>query len=330
MREREKKQKIIAIVGPTSSGKSDLAVTLAKRIGGEIISADSRQVYRGVDLISGKITHAEMRRVPHHILSIADPKKSYSTSLFVRDAKRSIMDIYSRTKVPIVVCGTGFYIDALLRGFSLPDVPPNSPLRKKLSTKTASQLFLILQKLDKRRAKTIERQNPVRIIRAIEIAKALGSVPRLSKRSAYEVLWIGLKPSDKELKTRIRARIHKRLRLGMVAEAKRLHARGLSYRRMQELGLELRHLADLLEKKVTLAEFKVKLERDINRYAKRQMRWFKREKDIHWFSSAPQAERFVRRRLGISEFSGQISQGYYVESHGQAPKLPHGITDHRK
>jgi len=158
----------------------------------------------------------------------------------------------------------------------------------------------------------------------------LGSVPRLSKRSAYEVLWIGLKPSDKELKTRIRARIHKRLRLGMVAEAKRLHARGLSYRRMQELGLELRHLADLLEKKVTLAEFKVKLERDINRYAKRQMRWFKREKDIHWFSSAPQAERFVRRRLGISEFSGQISQGYYVESHGQAPKLPHGITDHRK
>lgn len=288
------KPKVIAIVGPTSSGKSDLAVALARRLRGEVVSADSRQVYRGIDLISGKITKAEMKGIRHHLLDVAHPKRSYSNSLFVRDGKKAIADIIARGKLPIVVGGTGFYIDALLRGLSLPEVPPNLTLRKQLAKKPASALFVMLKKLDPTRAKTIERQNPVRLIRAIEIAKAIGKVPKVSKKSEYEVLWIGLKPSDAILQKRIRARIEKRLKLGMVAEAKRLHAHGISYRRMRELGLELRHLADLLEKKISVQEFKQRLERDTVAYAKRQMRWFKREQDIRWFSSGADARRVVR------------------------------------
>ena len=166
--------KIIAIVGPTASGKSDLAVKIARKYNGEIISADSRQVYRGLNIGTGKITKHEMLGVPHHLLDVADPKKRFTVADFKTLADKAIADISSRGKLPIICGGTGLYIDILTSGFVLPDVPPNPTLRKKLGQKTAAQLFVILKKLDPKRAENIDQTNSVRLIRAIEIAKVFG------------------------------------------------------------------------------------------------------------------------------------------------------------
>src|SRR3989344_9637740 len=165
-----KESRIIVIVGPNASGKSELGVKLAKKMNGEIISADSRQVYKGLDIGSGKITKKEMRGVRHHWLSVADPKKVFTALDFKKIAERAIYDIISRNKVPIIVGGTGFYIDAALGRVKLGGVSPNLKLRKKLGGKSATELLKILKKLDSKRAKTIEQKNPRRLIRAIEIA----------------------------------------------------------------------------------------------------------------------------------------------------------------
>ncbi len=299
---KEKKQKVIAIVGPTSSGKSALGVYLAKKLGGEVISADSRQVYRGVDLISGKVTQREMGGVPHHMLSIADPKKPYSVQMYATHAAKIIEGIRQRGKVPIILGGTGFYIDALLRGISLPSVLPNASLRRRLSKKSASQLFILLKKLDPHRAKTIDCNNPVRLVRAIEIAKALGKVPKIKKQNytIYRTLFIGLDLPDKILKKKIRARIKERLTKGMVQEAKLLRKDGVSLKRMRSLGLELRHLADLLEGKISRKDFIDNLAIDIWHYAKRQRTWFRRHKDVVWLAPRDKKKVLHRARTFLS------------------------------
>ncbi|MDQ5971125.1 MAG: tRNA dimethylallyltransferase, partial [Patescibacteria group bacterium] len=171
------KPKIIVILGQTSTGKSDFAVQMAKEIGGEIISADSRQVYKGLDLGTGKITKKEMRGIPHHLLDVANPKKTFTVSDYKKITEKKISEISKNSKVPILCGGTGFYIDAIVSGQIFPEVPPNKLLRKELENKSKEELFKILKKLDKNRAETIDKDNPVRLIRAIEIAEALGSVP---------------------------------------------------------------------------------------------------------------------------------------------------------
>jgi tRNA dimethylallyltransferase len=280
----KKRQKILVLVGPTSSGKSALAVELARKFDGEVISADSRQVYRGLDIGTGKITKREMKGVPHHLLDVASPKKQFTAKDFAEKARAAIQGIAARGKLPIIAGGTGFYIDALLGRITLPDVPADKKLRAALEKKSAAQLFTMLKKKDPRRAKIIDRHNKVRLIRALEIVAAIGKVPCAAKKlSAYEVLWIGIAPSKKELHEKITIRLFVRIRLGMVAEAKRLHALGLSYKRMRELGLEYRALADLLEGNISRAEMVELLDRDIRRYAKRQLTYWKRNKDIVWF-----------------------------------------------
>ena len=171
------RKKVIVVVGPTASGKSSYAVKLARSIGGEGVSADSRQVYKGLDVGTGKITRKEMRGVPHHLLDVVSPKKVFTAHDFVERGQAAIESILNRGKTPIICGGTGFYIDALLGRMPLPNVPPNPALRARLEKKSASQLFAMLQKIDSRRAKNIDRHNPVRLVRAIEIAKALGKVP---------------------------------------------------------------------------------------------------------------------------------------------------------
>jgi tRNA dimethylallyltransferase len=289
-----KRQKILVIVGPTASGKSALAVELARKFGGEVISADSRQVYKGLDIGTGKITRKEMRGVSHHLLDVASPKKTFTAHDFVEAARRAIADITQRGKLPIVAGGTGFYIDALLGRIVLPNVPANPKLRAQLAKKTPAQLFLMLKKFDPRRARAMatssERGNKIRLLRAIEIAHALGHVPMMEVVSpSFDALWIGIAPPMKELEKKIRVRLFGRIRDGMIAEAKRLHsppAGGeLSYKRMEELGLEYRHLARLLQNKIPRQEFELALARDIRRYAKRQLSYWKRNKDIEWFSS---------------------------------------------
>lgn len=285
-----KKEKILVIVGPTASGKSDLAVFLAKKFDGEIISADSRQVYKGLDIGTGKITKKEMKGVPHHLLDVISPKKQFTASDFKNLAEKKIVQIIKRKKLPIVAGGTGFYIDTLRGEASVAEVPANSELRTLLNKKSTEELFEILKQKDPRRAKEIDSKNKVRLIRALEIIEVLGHVPEnKSDSSPYEFIFIGLKADKEEIEERIHKRLIKRLP-GMIKEAKELYGKGLSYKRMYELGLEYRYLAFYLEKKMNKQEILEKLYIEIRKYAKRQMTWFKRNKETKWFKPGQEKE----------------------------------------
>ncbi len=277
------KPKIIVICGPTASGKSDLAVDIAKKIGGEVISADSRQVYKRLDIGTGKITKKEMKGIPHYLLDVVGPKKKFSVSDFQKHGEKAIQKILNKNKTPIICGGTGFYIDALVSGNVFPEVPPNSKLRKSLEKKSAASLFKELLKFDSKRAQTIDQNNKVRLIRAIEIVKALGKVPEIKTESKYEVLKIGVCFRKEIIQKRIHDRLVKRIKMGMLREAEKLHANSVSWKRMDELGLEYRYLALYLQKKITKEEMITKLNTKIWHYAKRQMTWFKRDKNIKWF-----------------------------------------------
>ena len=279
------KSKIIVIVGPTASGKSDLSVKIAKEKNGEIISADSRQVYKGLDIGSGKITKREMRGVPHFLLDIANPKKVFTVADFKRLGQKAIDDILSRGKVPVIVGGTGFYIDALVFDMDIPEVPPNKILREKLEKKTIEELFSKLEKLDSERASEIDSQNKVRLVRALEIVDALGKIPKANKTEKYDAEWIGIDWSNEVLKERIHTRLLKRIKSGMIKEVENLHAKGLSYKRMESLGLEYRYMARFLKKEITREQMISELETKIWQYAKRQRMWFKRNKDVKWIKN---------------------------------------------
>lgn len=276
--------KIIVVLGPTASGKSDLALKLAKKFNGEVISADSRQVYKGLDIGTGKITTKEMQGVPHHLLDVDNPRKVYTVARWQKEAGEKIKEIISRGKLPIICGGTGFYIDSIVKGIVLPEVPPNKKLRSVLMQKSLRELCQMLKKLDSERLKNIDSQNKVRLIRAIEIAKSLGKVPKIiSHEKRYEFLQIGLMINDNRLRRRIHERILKRMRKGMVNEVKNLHKDGLSWKRMNELGLEYRYLALFLQEKITKKEMLERLEIEIWHFAKRQMTWWKRDRNIMWF-----------------------------------------------
>ena len=293
---RPNKPKILVIVGPTSSGKTELAVHLAKKINGEIISADSRQVYKGLDIGTGKVTKKEMKGVPHHLINVVSPKMTFTVVQYKKLAEKKIANIIKRGKVPIIAGGTGFYIQAVIDDLTLPSAVPNPSLRKKLEKKSASHLFKKLQRLDPRRGKTIDSKNKRRLIRAIEIASALGKVPKLKKKvSPYEILYIGIVTTEKQLKKKINIRLFAQIRAGMIAEAEGLHDKGLTFKRMDELGLEYRYLARFLQKKITKEEMIQKLTAEIWKYAKRQKTWFKRDRRIVWFElkQAKKIERTV-------------------------------------
>ncbi len=281
--------KTIVICGPTATGKSDLAVLIAKKVNGEIISADSRQVYKNLDLGTGKITKKEMMGVPHYALDILDAKRTYTVDKYSKDGLKFAKEIIKKNKTPIICGGTGMYIDALVDGAVFPQVKPNKTLRKELSTYSTENLYKKLISIDQNRAAQLKNDNGgefnrVRIIRSIEIATELGSVPQIEYRKNFNALFIGLDFDDKTLRDRILIRIRKRMKKGMLAEARNLHQNGLSFKRMRELGLEYRHLADLLEKKVNVKEFEEKLALDIWHFVKRQRTWFKRNKEIAWFT----------------------------------------------
>jgi tRNA dimethylallyltransferase len=276
------KPKLIVILGQTATGKSDFAVEIAHKVNGEIISADSRQVYIGMDLGTGKITKKEMKGIPHHLLDVVSPKKVFSVSDFKKLADIKIQEILERGHTPIICGGTGFYIDAVVDNMILPEVPANAKLRKELSRKTLPQLISLLNKLDPNRLKTVDINNPVRLIRAIEIAKALGKVPKVKRNQRYNVLKIGLTLPDEILKEKIKIRLVSRIKKGMLKEIQNLHDNGISWRRMDMLGLEYKYGALYLQKKITKEEMIEKLNNEIWHYAKRQKTWFKRGTGTLW------------------------------------------------
>ncbi|MEK7163405.1 MAG: tRNA (adenosine(37)-N6)-dimethylallyltransferase MiaA [Patescibacteria group bacterium] len=281
--------KIVVILGPTATGKSDLAVHIAQKFGGEVVSADSRQVYKGLNIGSGKITEKEKRGIPHHLLDIADPKKIYNAEKFREDGTKAVREILKRKKLPVICGGTGFYIDALVHNERFPDAPPNKKLRKRLEKKSAENLMKTIIKLDPRRAGTLDPYNKVRIIRAIEIAKTLGKVPKVKRVKQYETLFIGLLLSRAKLRERIHARLLKRMKAGMVREISSLHRNGVSWKRLFDLGLEYRYVSLYLRNKLSRQEMLAKLEQEICQFAKRQMQWFKRNKNIKWFAPGKNA-----------------------------------------
>lgn len=295
--------KVIIILGPTASGKSDLAVRLAEMVGreklggyegAEIISADSRQVYKGLDLIAGKITHEEMRGIPHHGLDIAHPSERLAVTDWLKCAKRAIVEINAKNKLPIVCGGTGYYISALINGVDFPEAAGNLEIQKELEIKSAEELFLELERLDPKRAQNIDRYNKRRLVRAISIARELGTVPALSEiRSPYDVLKIGITMPDQALRERIRMRLVDRLEHGMVEEAERLLASGLSSERMDELGLECRYLAQFIQGKINREQLIDILATKIWQYARRQKTWWRKDKNVHW-SGRDQSEDVTR------------------------------------
>jgi len=304
-------KKLIVILGPTASGKSDLAVKLAKRFDGEIVSADSRQVYRGMDIGSGKVPRDKNwklgignwklyyhKGILHYLLDIASPKRKFTVAQYQKLAIKTIKKIQKKGKVPFLVGGTGFYIQAVVDGILVPKVKPDWKLRKKLEKKTAPELFKMLKKLDPERAKTIEKKNSRRLIRAIEIASKIGRVPVLEKKPLpYPVLMFGIKKEKKELSSLIKKRLLKRLKIGMIAEVKKLKKLGLSWKRLEEFGLEYRFIAQYLQKKINYQEMIEKIQKESEHFAKRQMTWFKRDKRIRWIKNYLEAEKLVKNFL---------------------------------
>jgi tRNA dimethylallyltransferase len=302
---KKKQAKLMVVLGPTSSGKSSLAVELAKRFNGEIISADSRQVYKGMDIGTGKITKKEMRQIPHYLLDVASPRTQFSVAQYRRKALKAIDKIYHKQKIPILCGGTGFYIQAVVDGLNIPRVAPDWKLRKELEKKSAEDLFKQLKKIDPHRAKNIDAKNKRRLIRALEIIIKTGKpVPLVKSNQQFETLFIGIKKDIPELKDLIKNRLLRRLKQGMINEIRNLRKTGISWKRLDDFGLEYRYIAKYLKGELTREKTISELQKEIEHYAKRQITWFKRDKRIYWIKNYKEAEKlvkdFLEKKKGIT------------------------------
>jgi len=299
-KQNSKLPKLLVILGPTASGKSELAVDIAKKFDGEVVSADSRQIYHGLDIGTGKVPQDKFfgkdvfpnvlestyfyRGILHHLLNVENPSEQFSVAKYKELADKAVSEITSRGHIPILAGGTGFYIDAVVYSVVPPPVPPDEKLRAKLQQQSPKKLYKILEELDPERALTVEPENPRRLIRAIEIARAIGKVPPLgNKVSKWDVLQIGLLVSEKDLKKRIVERTKRRLTEGWIAEVQELLDSGVPWHRIEEFGLGYRCISEYLLKTLTERKLENCIVRAEMHYAKRQMRWFKRDESIKWF-----------------------------------------------
>lgn len=313
------------LVGPTSSGKSEMAINLAKLFHGEIISADSRQIYKGMDLGTGKVLGKwkgekfVYKSIPHYLIDFVSPKKQYSVSLFQAAAKKAIDDIAKRGKLPIICGGTAQWINSVVYDQQLPEVKPNLKLRLQLEKKSADELYQQLKKLDPTRAANIDRHNKRRLIRALEIVIATGKPVPTSLSSLppspYAPLWLGIKTNQADLYKKIDIRLKQRLKAGMVKEAQRLHngsplplgeglgvrvrPKGLSWKKLESFGLEYKYISLFLQKKLTYEEMLTQLSFAIKHYSKRQLTWWKRNTEIKWIKpDSINSSKLVEKFLG--------------------------------
>lgn len=284
--ESPKKPKLIVVVGPTGSGKTSLSLLLAKQFGGEIISADSRQVYRKLDVGTEKIIEAEMQGIPHHLIDICDIDTIYTAFDFKRDAENAITQIIQNHHAPIIAGGTFFYIDTLLRTVGSAPVAPNRALREELEKKSTEELFAQLQQKDPIRALAIDPQNPRRLIRALEIIHELKEVPQIhtDAECPYEVLKIGITVDKEALRTRLRVRAQGALERGLIEETRNLLAEDISKERLSEIGHEYRIVMEYLDGNFDENTMLQKFEEKNWQYAKRQLVWLKRDQSIQWFA----------------------------------------------
>lgn len=274
-------------MGPTASGKTSLAIQKALTNNGEIISADSRLVYKGFDIASAKPTREEMQGIEHHLIDIVEPEIDYSVANFYDDAKVAIEKIIQKGKTPIVVGGTGLYFRILLEDFDLPRVEANYELRKELEEKESEELHKILKELDPVTAEKIHFNNKIKIIRAIEVAKTLDkpiSQAAGKKEPEYDVEWIGLNFKDREdLYERINKRVDIMVEMGLIEETKALlkkHGRINNF--INTIGYQ--EVLEYLDGKITLEEAVSQIKQNTRRYAKRQLTWFRRNNLINWIT----------------------------------------------
>ena len=270
--------KAIVIIGPTASGKSDLAIKLAQERNGEIISVDSRQIFRGMDIGTGKVTPAEQALIPHHLLDICDPGEDFNVSDFVKEATRLEKEIRSRGKTPLFCGGSLFWIESYLYKSAFPAVPPNPELRARLEQKSREELFQELSQKDPERAQSIDAKNKVRLIRALEIIDTLGTVPLLPKSADWQEQYelIILSPDRETLRQKIKKRLTTRFQEGMIEEVERLLTQGVTHEWLQKIGLEYKYISLYLQKKLSRSELEEQLFLAIWHYAKRQLTFLKR------------------------------------------------------
>ena len=280
-------QKLVVLLGTNASGKSALGIHLASHFGGEIISADSRQVFRGLDLGSGKISPELARVVPHHLIDVAEVTDYYSLAQYQQAAYGAIEAIAAAGKIPFLVGGTGLYISAIVEGYELVDVPPNEPLRTELENLSLDQLVERLEKADPEAACQIDQKNSRRLIRALEIAAA-GHTHSAGRKHMprYDCLQLGLSWPKEILEERIEKRLRDRLDDGMIEEVDGLRHRGVSDLRLEKLGLEYRFITRYLRGDIgTLEELRLQLGTAIRQFAKDQLTWFKRDRRIIWLDT---------------------------------------------
>jgi tRNA dimethylallyltransferase len=279
---QQQKNKVIAVVGATASGKTAYAVELAKQIDGEIISADSRLVYNGFDIGTAKPTIEERQQIPHYMIDIVEPDINYSAGLYAKDAKKCIQDILSRGKTPIIAGGTGLYFNILLNNYDLPDIEPDWKLREELSKYSFEDLAKILKELDS--SASVEKNDKKKIIRYIEIVKTTGKTLAESRglnNSEYEVEWIGLNYPREILYDRINKRVDLMIEQGLVDETKALLKK---YGRIGNLvdTIGYREIILALDGVISIEDAIEKLKQNTRNYAKRQLTWFRKNDNIKW------------------------------------------------
>ena len=302
-----KKKPMIILTGPTAVGKTDLSIQLAKAINGEIISADSMQVYRHMDIGSAKVTPEEMDGVPHHLIDVLEPEEEFNVVVFQKLAKEALTGIYERGHIPIIVGGTGFYIQALLYDIDFTENDGDTAIRRELEklaqTKGAGCLHQMLQEIDPESAASIHQNNVKRVIRAIEFYRQTGKKISLhneqerEKQSPYQFLYYVLDTDRKTLYERIDRRVDLMMEHGLVDEVKHLADMGCTRDMVSMQGLGYKEILDYLSGEIPLEEAVYILKRDTRHFAKRQITWFKRERDVRWL----ELEQFQNDRKKVLE-----------------------------
>ncbi len=278
--------KLLVILGPTASGKSDLAIKIAKLFNGEIISADSRQIYKEMNIGTAKPIKDNL----HHLLDLINPDKHFSAAQYKELAYKTIKDIQNRNKLPILCGGTGLYISSIIENWQFPKIPPQEKLRKELEKKSTEQLFEIYQKIDPNGAKFIDKKNKRRLIRAIEVSKANNKPfwqQRRKNKPPFKTLLIGIKLSKEELKKRIAKRTKKMIKMGLKIEVKILIKKYRWIPSLQTIGYQ--EWKQYFDNKINKKEVQNLIELHTIQYSKRQMTWFKKMKNVQWIKNPEQA-----------------------------------------
>lgn len=291
--------RLIVILGPTASGKTDLAIKLAKKFNGEIVSADSRQIYKEMDIGTAKPSEKERRLVPHHLIDLVKPNQRFNVAVYKKLALMAIKDVENQNKMPFLVGGTGLYIKSIVDNINFPAVPAQKKIREKLENKTEKELFRIYKKLDAQGSKFIDRKNKRRLIRAIEVCKVTKKPfwqQRKKEVPLFDCLEIGIKLTEKELKNRVEKRIKKMIGLGLEKEVKKLSIKyGFKIPPMQTIGYQ--EWKDYFDKKIDGKKVLEKIKLHTVQFIKSQKTWFRTDKKIKWLKDYKKVENLIKKFL---------------------------------